>query len=153
MRSSPASNTALEEARQLMRLAGSDREAYHMLERQLGVLVIRTQVLLSLSGIVITVTGFSGRAIAETSALARACISIGIVIVLLSAVTAIAGVLRLQWLSQVLRDGDTLRNIVSGIVIRDRKSRFLGVSLVLFVVGFSFYVAAVTQLLIASPIR
>ena len=38
-----------------------------MVERQLSVLVLRTQVMLSLSGIVITVTGFSGRAIAQTS--------------------------------------------------------------------------------------
>jgi hypothetical protein len=135
------------EAATLLRLAGSELEAYRMLERQLAVLVLRTQVLLSLAGIVITVTGFSGRAIAQTGPLARACIAIGIVVVLLSAVTAIAGVLRLQWLSQVLGE-DPLENLVRGITIRDRKARFLGVALILFVVGFAFYVAAVAQLLL-----
>jgi hypothetical protein len=138
-----------DEAKALLRLAGSELEAYHMLERQLAVLVLRTQVLLSLSGIVITVTGFSGRAIAQTGALARGCISLGIVIVLAAAVTAIAGVLRLQWLSQLM-GADALANIVRGIEIRNRKSRFLAVSLILFVTGFSFYVVAVAQLLLAS---
>jgi hypothetical protein len=137
------------EAQAIMRIAGSELEAYHMLERQLNVLVLRTQVLLSLSGIVITVTGFSGRAIAETGALARTCISIGIAVVLASAVTAIAGVLRLRWLSETLGP-EPLENIVAGLRIRDSKARFLNVSLVLFVVGFSFYVTAVIQLLVAA---
>ena len=41
---------------------GDAQKAFEIVERQLGVLILRTQVLLSLSGIVITVTGFSGRA-------------------------------------------------------------------------------------------
>jgi hypothetical protein len=135
------------EAASLLRLAGSALEAYHMIERQLSVLVLRTQVILSLSGIVITVTGFSGRAIAETGALARGSIVIGIVIVLASAVTAITGVLRLRWLSQLLGD-DPLETLVRGLELRNRKSRFLGTALVLFVVGFAFYVVAIAQLLL-----
>lgn len=129
-----------------MRVAGSELEAYHMLERQLSVLVLRTQVLLSLSGIVITVTGFSGRAIAETGPLARICISVGIAVVLAAAVTAIAGVLRLRWLSETLGP-DPVENVVVGLAIRNSKARFLNVALVLFVVGFAFYVTAVIQLL------
>jgi hypothetical protein len=136
------------EARSVLRIAGSELEAFHLLERQLSVLVLRTQVLLSLSGIVITVTGFSGRAIAQTGPLARGCISIGIVIVLLSAVVAIAGVLRLRWLSETIAD-DPLETIVRGLTIRNNKARYLAVSLVLFVVGFSFYVTAVAQLLLS----
>jgi hypothetical protein len=135
------------EAEALLRLAGSELEAYHLLERQLSVLVMRTQVLLSLSGIVITVTGFSGRQIAQTSQVARLCIAAGIVVVLGAAVMAIAGVLRLRWLSQML-GGDALENVMNGLVIRDRKSRYLSVASVMFAVGFSFYVAAVTQLLL-----
>ena len=137
------------EARALLRLAGTDLEAYHMLERQLSVLVMRTQVMLSLCGIVITVTGFSGRAVAQTGPVARVCITAGLLVVLLAAITAIAGVLRLRWLSETLGD-DALENIVRGLVIRNRKSRFLGAALVLFAAGFSLYVVAIAQLLIAS---
>jgi hypothetical protein len=139
------------EAQALLRVAGSALEAYHMLERQLSVLVMRTQVLLSLSGIVITVTGFSGRAIAQTSALARASIAAGIVVVLAAAVVAIAGVLRLRWLSEIVVD-DPLETVVRGLELRNRKSRFLAAALVLFVIGFGFYVLAIAQLLLDTPI-
>lgn len=137
------------EAATLLRVAGSELEAYNMIERQLGVLVMRTQVLLSLCGIVITVTGFSGRAIAQTGALARASIASGIIIVLAAAITAIAGVMRLRWLNQVLGE-DALENVVRGIAIRDGKSRSLGAALVLFAIGFGLYVLAIAQLLLAA---
>ena len=136
-----------EEARRLAHVLGGDhRAAYEMLERQLAVLVLRTQVLLSLSGIVITVTGFSGRAIAQSGPLARVSITVGIVLVLGAALTAVGGVLRLQWLSQALGD-DVLTTLARGLALRDRKSRFLAVSMILFGIGFSFYVLAIAQLL------
>jgi hypothetical protein len=126
---------------------GDAQRAFEVVERQLSVLVLRTQVMLSLSGIVITVTGFSGRAIAQTNELARLLVSAGIVIVLAAAATAIGGVLRLRWLTQELRDDitDTLSRMLE---IRDTKSRFLSVALVLFIVGFSCYCIAIAQMLI-----
>jgi hypothetical protein len=69
--------------------------------------------------------------------------------VLAAAVVAVAGVLRLKWLTQTLSD-DSLASLVKGIQLRDAKSRFLGVALSLFVVGFSLYCIAVAQLLIAA---
>jgi hypothetical protein len=128
---------------------GDALRAFEMVQGQLGVLVLRTQVMLSLSGIVITVTGFSGRAIAQTSALARGCIVSGLFIVLLAAAVAVAGVLRLRWLTQSLV-ADPLVTLRRGLEIRDRKSRFLSLALALFVAGFSLYCAAVAQLLIAA---
>src|SRR6185295_17199 len=93
------------EAERILALAKGDTlRAFEIVERQLSVLVTRTQVLLSLSGIVITVTGFSGRAIAETSAAARISITAGILIVLLAAGAAIGGVLRLTWLTEAIVD-------------------------------------------------
>src|SRR6185312_11653169 len=128
--------TAREEAERILKLSGGDTlKAYDMVERQLSVLVLRTQVMLSLSGIVITVTGFSGRAIAETSILARTSIATGIMVVLASAVVAIWGVLRLSWMSQAI-DEDAILMLSRGIAIRDAKSRFLRASLLLFIVGF-----------------
>lgn len=125
---------------------GDPEHAFNLVERQLSVLVLRTQVMLSLSGIVITVTGFSGRAIAQTNEVARLLVSAGIVIVLAAAATAIGGVLRLRWLTQELRDdiSDTLGRMLE---IRDTKSRFLSVALVLFIVGFSCYCIAIAQML------
>jgi hypothetical protein len=137
------------EAERILALAGHPRGAFEIVERQLAVLVLRAQVMLSLSGIVITVTGFSGRAVAQTGTLARVCITAGMFVVLLAAALAIAGVLGLRWLTQEIAD-DPLETLARGLAIRDRKSRFLQLALALFVVGFALYCAAVAQLLMAS---
>jgi hypothetical protein len=136
------------EARRVLALVGGDHEAaFRLLEQQLAVMVVRTQVLLSLSGIVITVTGFSGRVIAQTGSVGRALISAGIVIVLAAALTAIAGVLRLRWLTQLIADEpeDTLLAILA---LRDQKSRWLTVAMALFGLGFACYCGAIAQLLL-----
>lgn len=139
------------EAENILELCSGDRQkAFAMVESQLAVLVLRTQVMLSLSGIVITVTGFSGRAIAETSILARGSIVAGLFLVLAAAVVAVVGVLRLRWMTQEL-DGETLDMLTRTLAIRDRKARFLSVALGLFVTGFALYCFAVAQLLIATP--
>jgi hypothetical protein len=142
--------TAREEAELILQLAKGDTlKAYEMVERQLAVLVLRTQVMLSLSGIVITVTGFSGRAVAQTNALARNSIATGIFVVLAAAAAAIWGVLRLNWLTQTIQT-DPVAMLVRQIEIRDAKSRYLSAALLLFVIGFSLYCFAIAQLLLAA---
>lgn len=139
--------SASDEARNILELCGGDRlRAFEMVQAQLGVLVLRTQVMLSLSGIVITVTGFSGRAVAQTGLLARASIVSGLFLVLAAAGVAVWGVLRLRWMTQELGP-DTLAVLSRAIAIRDRKARFLTIALGLFVTGFSLYCLAVAQLL------
>jgi hypothetical protein len=139
-----------DEASRILELCKGDAlRAFELVENQLGVLVVRTQVVLSLSGIVITVTGFSGRAIAETSALSRICVVSGLFLVLLAAAISVSGVLRVRWLTQSL-ESDALLALRRGLEIRDQKSRSLALSLVVFVVGFSLYCAAVAQLLLAA---
>lgn len=126
---------------------GDAARAFEMLERQLSVTVMRTQVLLSLSGIVVTVTGFSGEAIARVSMVAKMSISGGILLVLAAAVTAILGVLRVRWLTQEL-DEDADQTLVRAIEIRDRKSESLVRASWLFVAGFALYCVAIAQLLV-----
>ena len=136
-----------DEARAILDLCeGSKLKAFAMVESQLAVLVLRTQVVLSLSGIVITVTGFSGRAIAETSLLARVCIISGLFLVLFAAATGVGGVLRLKWLTQTIQS-DILATLRAGIALRDRKSRSLSAALALFIAGFALYCIAIAQLL------
>jgi hypothetical protein len=129
--------------------AGDAVKAYELVQAQLSVLVLRTQVMLSLSGIVITVTGFSGRAIAQTGDLARGLVAAGILIVLGAAATAIGGVLRLRWLSQELTD-DFERTLHRMLEIRDAKARYLSAALVLFVIGFACYCVAIALMLLAT---
>jgi hypothetical protein len=139
-----------EEAVRILALCQGDAlRAFELVQSQLGVLVLRTQVMLSLSGIVVTVTGFSGRAIAQTSLLARASISAGIFVVLAAAAVAIWGVLRLRWLTEMLTD-DPVETLTRVLVVRRTKSRFLSAALLLFVIGFGLYCFAIAQLLMAA---
>jgi hypothetical protein len=141
-----------DEVAKILALTRGDAErAYGVVERQLSVLVLRTQVMLSLSGIVITVTGFSGRAIAQTNDLARLLVSTGILVVLAAAATAIGGVLRLRWLTQELAD-DMQDTLLRMLEIRDTKSRFLSLALLLFIAGFSCYCIAIAQMLLNVPV-
>jgi hypothetical protein len=138
------------EAERILDLCLKDHlRAYELVERQLAVLVVRAQVMLSLAGIAITVTGFSGRAIAETGELARISIASGILVVLAAAVVAIAGVLRLQWASQEI-DEEPIVTLLRVLELRDRKSRNLRWALALFVAGMSLYCLAIAQLLLAA---
>ena len=127
------------EARAILDLCeGSKHKAFAMVEGQLTVLVLRTQVVLSLSGIVITVTGFSGRAIAETGLLARVSIISGLFLVLFAAAIGVWGVLRLKWFTQTI-EPDIVVTLRAGIALRNQKSRFLP--------GFTLYCVAIAQLL------
>ncbi len=139
-----------DEVRRILSLSKGDAtRAYELVAGQLSVLVLRTQVMLSLSGIVITVTGFSGRAIAQTSELARLSIAAGILVVLAAAATAIVGVLRLRWLTQELTD-DIEQTLTRMLAIRDAKSKTLAVAMALFTLGFSLYCVAIAQMLLAT---
>ena len=128
---------------------GDGLRAFEMVHSQLAVLVVRSQVLLSLSGIVITVTGFSGRAIAETSRLAQTSIIAGIAAVLFGGLVIVAGVLRVAWATERIVE-DPLETVAGAIRVRDRKSGYLGVGAVLFSAGFALYVLAIAQLLAAA---
>lgn len=140
----------MNEARAILALCDGDKlKAFDKVEGQLAVLVLRTQVMLSLSGIVITVTGFSGRAIADTGALARGCIIAGLFLVLGAAAVGVWGVLRLKWMTQTIHD-DILVTLNAGIALRDRKSQSLKIALAMFVLGFTSYCLAVAQLLARS---
>lgn len=143
---------AADEVKRIITLTKGDPvKAYELVQQQLNVLVLRTQVMLSLSGIVITVTGFSGRTIAQTSELARNLVATGIVVVLGAAAVAIGGVLRLRWLTQEMSD-DTEATLERMLDLRDQKARYLNVALLLFVVGFACYCIAIALMLIATEV-
>jgi hypothetical protein len=144
----------MNEVQRILKLAeGNAARAFEIVDKQLSVLVLRTQVMLSLSGIVITVTGFSGREIARTSEAARVLVSAGILVVLASAAVAIGGVLRLRWLTQEITD-DIEETLAGMLKIRDAKSRFLSAALVTFVVGFACYCIAIALMLISvTPVH
>lgn len=137
------------EAARILEFWGDKVRALETVEKQLQILVVRTQVLLSLCGIVITVTGFSGRQIAQSGPPGPALIVSGLTTVLLAASVLVAGVLRLQWVTQRIAP-DPLETVAAAVAVRDSKARHLGLAMVLFVLGFALYVGAIANLLLRA---
>src|SRR5205823_9479425 len=110
------------EAEHILNLCLKDHlRAYELVEHQMAILAQRAYVLLLLTGVVITVTGFSGRTLADTGELARAALAAGLLFVLAATATAIFGVLRLKWLSQEI-DDEPIVTLLRILELRDRKS-------------------------------
>jgi hypothetical protein len=143
--------TLAEEADRILSSYGDDptnlERIMWMLERQFAVLHNRAQVLLTLCGIVISTTGFSGRLIASTDRPAQVLVIAGVSLVLLSAAVTVWGVQHLSWLT--LQRGSLLREwLLVCLAYRDRKTRFyrLGIALMLF--GLAAYVGAISIMLL-----
>jgi hypothetical protein len=138
------------EAEHILKMClGDHMRAYQLVERQLSRLINRAQVMVSVSGIVVAVTGFSGRAIAQTNNLARFCVAGAVLVLVIASAMAVIGVLRLRWLSQEI-DDEPVVTLLRGLEVRDRTAENLRRSIGLFVVGFTLYAAAVAQLLLAT---
>ena len=115
--------TPQEEAASILALAGNDEAAaLGFLERQLFVIYNRAQVLVSLSGVVITVTGFSGRLIAATNLAGQITLVAGLLLVLLSAAYVYARVMRVTWITRQLTCGPVDHAIEGIIELRNAKT-------------------------------
>ena len=95
--------TSKAEAARILSMCGNNlQEAMAVVERQFNTLHNRAQVLFSFCGIVITVTGFSGRLIAGTSDVAQALIVGGLMVVVGCAFYMFHSVMTLRWATQRL---------------------------------------------------
>jgi hypothetical protein len=137
-----------QEADRILDMYGRDQTAriMELLERQFVILHNRAQVLLTLCGVVITVTGFSGRLIAGTNRVAQVLVIGGVSLSLLAAVVVVWGVLHLWWLTQQPGD-DPRRWLLSCLAYRERKTRAYRVGLLILIVGLTLYVGAIAVML------
>jgi hypothetical protein len=139
---------AREESDKILSLCDGDvLKALGVLERQLNVLHTRAQVLLSLAGVVITVTGFSGRTIAGTGAAGQFLVVAGLATVLSSAIWMFARVMGIRWVTSELsaEASEALRLIVER---RNRKARAYAIGGRILCAGFLLYCAAVAIMLL-----
>ncbi|SRR5260221_4375083 len=144
------SSTRRREADHILKLClGDHLRAYEVIERQLASLMLRAQVLIALSIVVITATGFSGRVLAAASRIAHALVAGGMLAVLAAAAVSGFGVLGLRQLSQEL-DDEPVVTLLRGLELRDRRARNLRIAFLLWAPGFAVYCAAVAQLLMAA---
>jgi hypothetical protein len=120
------------------------------LERQFSVLHNRSQILLTLCGIIITTTGFSGRFIAATNTFAQVSCILSIIFVLLAAAMVVWRVLHLHWLTGQLGE-DRAAWLRRSLQYRDRKTLGYRSGIMLLLIGLSFYVTAIATMLVYPP--
>jgi len=132
---------ASDEAQRLLDLYGGDMaRCLDLLSNQFAVLQSRSQLLLTLGTITLTITGFSGPRIAASGALPRWGLVAGLLLVLSSLILLLLGTMRIRWMSQFVTDAPSL---AEAIRYRDRKTRAYLLQLSLLVVGLAAYVLAV----------
>jgi hypothetical protein len=120
-----------------------------MFEGQFQVLYQRSQTLISLAGIVITVTGFSGKIIAQTSFLSRVLIVVGLFFVLLSGMLAIWGIIRIRFITQWY-EPDIHSFIFHLLENRNRKTQYFILSMISLIFGFTLYVISISMMLMLT---
>jgi hypothetical protein len=139
-----ATTDARAEAQTLLALHGGPERLAACLEvvsRQFATIQSRTQLLLTLATITLTITGFSGPKIAESGVFARLSLSIGLGFVL-AAVLILLSTLRIRWLTQ-FSGPDALGTLTDILEYRNRKTSWYLFELALLAVGLGLYVAAV----------
>ncbi len=135
----------------MLELHGSPTSAMKALSAQFAVIQSRTQLLLTLATLTLTITGFSGPRIAVSGAFARAAMICGLVLVLMGVVAALVGSLRIRWLTQFI-GANPHEELAAIIAYRNRKTAWFVWELLLVVGGLSCYVAAVIAYLSTTPI-
>jgi hypothetical protein len=139
-----------EETAHLVKLYDGDAaKIMSRIEGQLALLANRAQTMLSLAGITVTVTGFSGASIARSGRVAAILLVTGLVVVMLAASMAMSGILRVRWTTS-LPPCSLEQAIHAALDVRDAKTRAFDRSLRLLVLGLSLYVASVALLLVGN---
>lgn len=120
-----------------------------LISQQLTVIQTRSQLLLTLSTLTLTITGFSGPQIARTDAFARAAIVLGISCVLLSTVLILLSSLRVKWVTQfAARDAE--QTVTEVLRYRNFKTSCYVWELALIVLGLASYVASLVTFLLTT---
>lgn len=124
-----------------------DSVIYQYLINCYNIIQNRSQIILSLATICLTITGFSGAKIASSSSFSMICIAIGLALVLLSIVIVLSGPLQLKWVTQIyLKDIDN--TMIELIKTRNKKTRLYHLAMFMLGIGLSFYVLSVILFLI-----
>lgn len=120
------------------------------LSSQFDTLASRSQTLLSLVGLIVSVTSLGGLNIARAGRAATVLVLSGLVLVIFAGVLAIIGILNVRWTTQM--PPSALEEAICTVLVRrDAKTRTYSGALVLLVVGLILYVAALGIMLATVP--
>lgn len=122
--------------------------AMAVVSSQFNVIQARSQLLLTLATITLTITGFSGPRIAASGAAARWCMGGGLVLVLAGVLVLLAG-LRIRWSTQFA--GASPREAIAATIrYRNGKTRGYFAHMALIGAGIALYVASVIAYLVTG---
>ena len=141
------SNTE-QEAKLLFEHSNNDFFKLHdLLDKQFSTLQNRAQAYLSVAGIMITLTGFSGRYIASINNVSKGFIISGLCLVFISAAYIYAKILRISWISNSLVKLN-IQNLQSALAQRDTKTKALKTAAILLLLAIFCYCGALLSMLI-----
>lgn len=125
----------------MLEMRGSLAVCLDLLSAQFTVIQTRSQLLLTLSTLTLTITGFSGPQIARSGLFARCALCTGLALVLLSTLVILLGSLRVRWVTQV--EGPSPQATLATVLeYRNWKTRLYAVEMLLIVIGLACYVAS-----------
>lgn len=129
----------------MRQVLGIDRQDA-LLDRVIGnfnVLQARSAMLLSLVTLCLTISGFSGHRIAAAGTLPAVLLSVGLALVVLSAVLLMLGPMQLRWATR-RRCGDSLDELLEALIhLRNVRTRRYHTAVMILILGLSAYVASV----------
>jgi len=118
-----------------------------VLKEGFNTLSTRSQVLLSLTTICLTITGFLGPKLAQANIISKIFIIIGLAFVTMSTLYLFTGPLFIQWMTR--EKSDTFDKTITKLIERrNLRTRNYRTALRLLAIGLSGYVVSVTAYLI-----
>lgn len=125
----------------------SIKEVTALLTQQFIIIQSRNQLLLTLSTMTLTITGFSGPTIAQSSIPSLTLLSLGLLFIIAATVLLLGSGLKLKWITQF--EGKTpLETVTQIIEYRDQKSEAYQWQLRLMMIGLSFYTGSILYFMI-----
>ncbi|MBN2695003.1 hypothetical protein JXR93_10095 [bacterium] len=131
-----------EEANLMMRLFPNWTECYKIINHHFDVLQSRNQMMLTLSTLTLTITGFSGPKIASDNTISRVFLILGLSTVLLSTIIILLSTLKIRWLTQNGVE-EPIDILISLIDRRNKRTKLFHLQLITLMGGLFFYVSGV----------
>lgn len=121
---------------------GSDYERlFSWVKESFSLLQMRSQMLLGLATICLTITGFSGPRMAQSNAVSRFFLGFGLLFVLASVTALVVGPLRLRWATQWKAD-DPDHTLVLNLHRRNFKTVAYQIATLLLLIGLVGYLTS-----------
>ncbi|MGE4490256.1 MAG: hypothetical protein AB7E95_12005 [Kiritimatiellales bacterium] len=128
-----------EELAFLKEIYGDDSgKLFAALREAFSILQTRSQMILGLATICLTITGFSGPRMAASNALSRFFIGFGLSFVLAAVIAVVAGPLRFRWVTAWKADSLD-ETLIENIRRRDSKTRLYRIATFLLLTGLTGY--------------